>query len=166
MNQILADYAGVPAHNWRRISRGDGHGVWMYPLQLEDVYTMLDGPSRIIKPNADLSTLPTVAEWTAQFMAPDPVSERDRIERERAKARDDWWIAVRALPGGDDPLWMYSTHGDDAPDDVARDLDVRIGDESVGNANAWFPRLRLRMRYGTTSLLKYAEDNGLPYPAR
>lgn len=166
MNRILADYSGVPAHRWRRISRGDGHGIWMYPDTLEDVYTEMDGPSRIIRRTADLTELPTIQEWTVQYMAPDPAAERDRIEREWAKKRDDWWFAVRNLDGGDDPLWRYSTHGDDAPDDVARDLDVRIGDESVGNVNAFFPRLRLRLAYGTTSLLRFAERHGLPYPTR
>lgn len=166
MNEILSRYAGVPAFRWRRISRGDGHGVWMYPDELQDVYTVLDGPSRIIKPGADLSTLPTVQEWTAQYMAPDPAAERERIEREWARRREDWWLAVRALPGGSDPLWIYSTHGEDAPDDAARDMDVRLGDESIGNANAWFPRLRLRIKYGTSSLMRFAEMNGLPYPTR
>jgi hypothetical protein len=166
MNKILARYAGIPAARWHRISRGDGRGVWMYPDELEDVYTELVGPSRVIKPGADLSTLPTVAEWAAQFMAPSPAEERERIEREWVRRREDWWLAVRALPGGNDPLWRYSSHGDDAPDDVARDLDYRLGDDSRPDRGYWFPRLRLRLTYGTSSLLKYAESMGLPYPTR
>jgi len=166
MNDILLVYAAIPAARWRRISRGDGSGVWMYPDVLEDVYTEVVGPSRVIKAGVDLTTLPTVAEWAAQYMAPNPAEERDRIEREWARKREDWWLAVRALPGGADPLWRWSTHGEDAPDDVARDLDVRLGDQSQGNANAWFPRLRLRIKYGTSSLMRFAEMNGLPYPTR
>lgn len=166
MNAILARYAGIPAPRWRRISRGDGRGVWMYPDELEDTYTELVGPSRVIKAGVDLTELPTVAEWAAQYMTPNPADERERIEWEWARRREDWWLAVRALPGGSDPLWRWSTHGEDAPDDVARDLDVRIGDDSRPDRGYWFPRLRLRLTYGTSSLLKYAESMGLPYPTR
>jgi len=161
---ILNDYAGVPPERWRRITRGDGRW-YMMPETLRDVY--LEGPGMgSVKASADLTTLPTVQEWTAVFFPADPAAERDRIEREWVKRRDDWWYAVRNLPGGDDPLWRWSTHGDDVPDDIARDLDVRIGDESQGNANAFFPRWRLRLAYGTTSLLKFAERRGLPFPTR
>lgn len=166
MNTILNDYAYLRPDQWRRISRGDGRGVWMCPDALHDVYTEMNGPSRVIKASADLSTLPTIAEWTAQYLPPDPAAERDRIEREWQRRRDDWWIAVRALPGGSDPLWRFSTHGEDAPDDVAADLDVRMGDDSRPDRGYWFPRLRLRLAYGTTSLLRYAEMMGLPYPTR
>lgn len=94
---------------------------------------------------------------SAEELARKLAEDRHRVAREQYRA------AVQALPGGMDPLWRYSSDGDD----VAGEDDLRfmVGQHTIGGwSRTWYPRVVLRLRYGTTSLREYAERNGIAYP--
>lgn len=90
----------------------------------------------------------------ASALAAELEADRRRVARER------YWAAVKALPGGTDPLWRYGSQSAEDTDDMR----FALWDYSQPNRKPWFPRVRLRMKYGTSSLTEYAAKNGLTYP--
>lgn len=87
------------------------------------------------------------------------VEERRRL---RDAAIQSWWDEVRTIPGGEDPMWQYGTDTDD-PVKALDDKRYAVRDARAGSP-PWFPRMRLRARYGTASLREFAQRNGVPYP--
>ena len=61
-------------------------------------------------------------------------------------------------------MWKYSTDNDDTS--YAEDLRryVMNADSTDPNKPPWFPRLRLRLTYGTANFREYTERFGLTYP--
>lgn len=78
-----------------------------------------------------------------------------------------YWEDVRALPGGNDPLWRYGTDGlsKEDPPELWSDERFAAWDTRGGvRVFQYFHRMRLKMKYGTTSLRQYAANNGLVRP--
>lgn len=86
--------------------------------------------------------------------AESPAARRRRLDAEYHDAVYAWGEAVRATEWGRDPLWNH----------VGKTTDGATTDGRTGRA--WFPRLRLLARYGTTSLAQYAARQGYVYPER
>lgn len=157
--EYLDLYGYVPAERWERISRGDGSGVWMYPETLRDAFTVMDGPSRVIRPGADLALLPTYDEWAVRYsrgvaIAEDPVAEQKRRIAQYGAETIAWEQALRETEWGADPEWWRPM--------VQLQPGVFCWDEKA--KVAYSPRDRLIAKYGTCSLVEYASSQGLPPP--
>lgn len=70
-NRILEVYGWVRRERWEEIWRSPDVPR-MLPSPLIDQYLLLNEFGRTIKPNVDLSELPTRTEWAAQFPEPVP----------------------------------------------------------------------------------------------
>lgn len=70
-NRILDVYGWVRRDRWEEIWRSPDVPR-MLPSPLVDQYLLLNEFGRTIKPDVDLSALPTRTEWSAQFPEPEP----------------------------------------------------------------------------------------------
>ena len=148
--RVLLAVPGALLPRYWRAKRPDGaDGSWFLPgddPQWDELVPWVSADHDYTAP-----TPPALAAWQ--------VAERAAREA-RKDAIDAWWRAARALAGGNDPLWQYTTDGKD-------DKSLRafvLYDESQPHLPAWYPRERLVDLYGTASFVEYASNAGLSYP--